>query len=485
MTRLRVVAVLVASMLLIGCSSDLAPIGGGGSSSDGGSAGQGPGGGAGAGGDGGMGAAGGEPHPCDQAALAEPAATTTYFVAINEPGADNDVCDGLAPTDEGGGHCPFQDLSSPALLALLDGAVDVRVELREGTYLVRGWDGLRIAGAGTSEAERLVVSAYPGERPILDVPDPTGAGCSVDPMSNPDCVRQVVRVGGTYTWVQGLTVQNGLAYDLEVNGGAHHTVRCNTFRYTAEFAQRSDQLKIDGGADDVLVQHNDFSGFRSQAIDMTGVSNVVIEHNDFHDPFDQDAGATGCKLGARDITIRDNDVYDLGSDPRTHAFAMGGTGAPHDHDFAAYRVHVVNNRVWNVAGIVAQVVSCDDCSVEGNVAWNIAAGVLLSASGSETPGECTTAPNGVCLGSRGVVISDNALTTTSDIFVVVEANQATGLSAAQNTYCASSVAAARFGWQPAAADPIAQVGFGEWQALSETDTTSQVLLAGDPACAAP
>ncbi|HZO12034.1 MAG TPA: hypothetical protein VFB62_02210, partial [Polyangiaceae bacterium] len=167
-------------------------------------------------------------HPCSAEALAEPRMSTTYYIAINQPGANNDSCDGLAPSDEGGGHCPFKDLDSERTRALLSGTRDVRVELREGTYIIDGWEGLSVAGAGNSEAERLVLSAYPGENVVLDVPAPDGAGCTEETApSDPRCVRQVVRVSGQYTLVQGITVQNGLGYTFEVNGGAHHVVQCN------------------------------------------------------------------------------------------------------------------------------------------------------------------------------------------------------------------------------------------------------------------
>src|SRR5215218_2832737 len=98
---------------------------------------------AGMGGSGGSGGAGGGAgDPCSAEALAEPTAATTYYVAIGEPGADNEACDGLAPTDEGGGRCPFKDFDSPVTLALLDGVAGVRVEVREGTYMLHQWEGL-------------------------------------------------------------------------------------------------------------------------------------------------------------------------------------------------------------------------------------------------------------------------------------------------------------------------------------------------------
>src|SRR5262245_31863454 len=249
-------------------------------------------GGSGTGGMGTGGSGGGVVDPCSPGAVATPATATTYYVAIGEPGADNTACDGLAPTDEGAGHCPFRDFSSPSTRSLLADVSGVGVVVRAGTYIISGWDGMRIAGTGSSESERIVLTSYPGETVVFDVPSPDGALCNTaDPMTDPDCVRQVLRIAGQYTWVQGLRVQNGRGYDTEVKGGAHHVLRCMNWGYTAEFAMRSDQLKIDGGATDVLVQHSEFSGWRSQAIDMTQVFDVIAEENDFHDPYDADGGA--------------------------------------------------------------------------------------------------------------------------------------------------------------------------------------------------
>ena len=164
-----------------------------------------------------------------------------------EPGADNAACDGLSPTDAGGGHCPFKDFSSDHTLHLLDGVKSTRVEVRRGTYVIHGWDGLRVTGTGSDDSERVVLSAYPGEYPVLDVASPDGAQCTAaNAPDTPACVREVVRVSGTYTVVQGLTIQNGLGYHVEVTGGAHHQLRCNTLGETVAFPMRSDCLKLDG-----------------------------------------------------------------------------------------------------------------------------------------------------------------------------------------------------------------------------------------------
>src|SRR5438045_3770265 len=41
-----------------------------------------------------------------------PKGGTTYYVAVNQPGADNERCDGLSPTNQGNGRCPFKDFLS-------------------------------------------------------------------------------------------------------------------------------------------------------------------------------------------------------------------------------------------------------------------------------------------------------------------------------------------------------------------------------------
>lgn len=423
--------------------------------------------------------------PCSVAALREPALAITYYVAANEPGADNAACDGLAPSDEGGGHCPFRDFDSERTRALLDGEEGLRVELRAGTYVIGGWDGLRVEGTGRSEAERLVLSAYPGERPVLDVAAPDGQGCTTaDAPMQPQCVRQVLRMTGQYTTVQGLTIQNGLGYHAEINGGAHHVFRCNTLHETVDFPMRSDMLKIDARATDVKVQHNDFSKFRSQAIDMTEVFDVLVEDNELHDPIGEDAGATGTKLGARGVIIRNNRVHDLGPSTQLHAFSLGGTGSGHPDDHEAYDVHVVGNRVWNIAGILAQVVSCAGCSVEDNLLWNAGAGVLVSAAANGLP-ECEASATG-CGPSTGTRISGNRMRALdgggdpaqANVFLVVEEGEGEGLVAGENLYCAERAEDARFGWAGT------RVDFEAWRMASGTDASSRALAEDDPDCTA-
>src|SRR5262245_17134774 len=90
---------------------------------------------------------------CSADALAEPRVATTYYVAAEQPGADNDACDGKAAASEGAGHCPFKDLHAIDARGLFRAAKGVRVELRSGNYVVDTWEGFTIDGAGAAESE--------------------------------------------------------------------------------------------------------------------------------------------------------------------------------------------------------------------------------------------------------------------------------------------------------------------------------------------
>jgi hypothetical protein len=446
-----------------------------------------PGSGGAAGKEGGSAGADGNSNPSDrcQAAPTGPTTAVTYYVAIGASGADNVACDGLSETDEGGGHCPFRDFSSPRTASLLDGVAGVKVVVRAGKYRITGWDGLRVTGIGTMESERVVLTSYPGEDVVFDVPSPDGALCTgADPMTNPSCVRQVVRMSGSYTWVQGIRVQNGLAYDAEVTSGAHNVIRCMRFAYTAEFPQRSDGLKLDD-SDDIRVQDSSFTGWHSQAIDMAHITNVVVEGNEFSSPHDADSGATGAKFGSRGVIVRNNRVHDLGSDAHAHAFSLGGTGSPHADVYEAEDIHVIGNHVSNIAGILAQVVSCKGCSVENNDLSNAGAGILVSGAAVGSP-ECSASTTG-CLPSDGTRITGNRMRdlngagdpAQANTFVAVEDRADTGVEAGENLYCAAAPTDARFIW-----GLQGSVGFAQWQTLSGTDSTSRAAASGDPACAA-
>jgi hypothetical protein len=213
---------------------------------------------------------------------------------------------------------------------------------------------------------------------------------------------------------------------------------------------------------------------------MTGPVRVLIEGNEFHDPLDADAGATGCKLGCTDVTIRGNLIHDMGADQRSHVFSLGGSGAPYPGDALAYRVRVESNRIWNVQGLLAQLVSCEDCVVEDNVAWNIGAGVLIADLDDDSRNSCSVA--GGCLPTRNAVIRGNRLRelhgagVTPNVFAAVDASQATGLDMGDNVYCSPSADDARFHWDGTS------LTFAAWTAASMTDSSSMIAAHADAVC---
>lgn len=422
--------------------------------------------------------------PCSPKALEAATAETRYYVAQNQPGADNDACDGLAPTDEGNGHCPWKDFTSPVTLHALDQQKNVRLDVRDGTYQVEGWSGIHVAGMGASEAERVILSAYPGEAPILDVPRPDGVGCTeATAEQDPKCVREVVRVSGKFTLVQGFTIRNGLGFHLEVTSAEDAAIRCNHFVETVAFAQRSDQMKLDAGSSRIEISHNEFEAFRSQAIDMAPGFAVHIEHNEFHHPLDDNSGIVGMKVGSSGVFISDNDVHDLGSAfNNSQAFSMGGTGSVTvDLDgYTASDLHVTGNRVKNTSGILAQMIACKDCSVEDNDLVNAGAGVFIRAQALADPAQCV----GGCKPSATPRITGNRMrqmvgsgeSGTADSFVGAEAGEGQGIVAGANLYCASNVASAQFGWEGLL------VSFDEWKTMSGTDGDSVLVADTDPRC---
>ena len=428
---------------------------------------------------------------CTPEVLAEPHVATTYYVAIDEPGADDDACDGRAPTNEGNGRCPFKDLDAIVRRGLFDTKTGVRVELRAGSYLVTAWEGLVMNGAGTAESESLVISAYAGEKPVVGAPVRSNASC-IPPeggMIPAGCVRQVISVLGTFVIVQGLTIQDGLAYDMTV-GGSNHLVRCNKFTYTTPNTPggsgRSDELKA--FAAQSIIVHNEFTHWESQAVDTAGSrgGGLVIEENDFHDPHDRGCGAVGIKFGGRDITVRKNRIHDIaGAECQMRAvLGAGGTGTTHPDDFSAYRAVITENRVWNVNERLATFASCQDCIFERNDASDVIAGVFVT-TGMTGAAECAASPTG-CRATTGLRIDGNRIRNahgtgeagTANFFVGVEsAVEATGLTMGSNVYCAAPTAAdARFNWANTT------LVFDEWKTTSGTDTTSTALATTDPGC---
>jgi hypothetical protein len=60
------------------------------------------------------------------------ASNNTYYIASQESGADNEKCNGQAPTNQGNGNCPFRDFTGIKPLHLLDSAKGVTLFVPPG-----------------------------------------------------------------------------------------------------------------------------------------------------------------------------------------------------------------------------------------------------------------------------------------------------------------------------------------------------------------
>lgn len=404
---------------------------------------------------------------CATRTQANPGATV-YYVAIDEPGADNDACDGLAPSDEGGGRCPFRDFESPRMRELLVGVKNTRLEIRAGHYgLVPSQpfrtpteedpfvaSGIHIEASGTSDAERVVLTNYAGEDVVLD-----GEGH----------IRETVVLSGRYTLLEGLTVVNGGGYSVEVRGGDHHRVRCNQIGWSG-----SDALKGDGGAADSEIVSNEFSDWSSQAIDNTDVHGWRIEGNVFHDPRLEDANATGAKYGCTDVLYTGNVFH------HTRGLSMGGTSSEHDDAFEAMRIVARGNVFHDVVGVVAKLYSCIDCEFVENDVSDTDGGVYFQGGDEAGTSGC---PGG-CGPSRGGHVAKNRFKRLrgsgggegdANTFVWLSRSETDGFTAEANVYCVPPGGEAHFG----VGEPM---DFAGWQAATGTDADSAVHIDTDAAC---
>lgn len=395
---------------------------------------------------------------------------TIYYVAANEPGADNGACDGRSPVDAGNGSCPFENFDAPHIRQLLVNTSNVRIEVRRGLYRLIPADaasestdampfvadGLRVVGAGTSDEERVVLTNYAGETVLFD-----GEGH----------IRELVRLSGNYTLVEGLVLVNAGGYNVEVNGGSNHRVRCNRIGWTG-----SDATKGDGGATDSEFLENEFVDWGSQAIDLTEVRNIRIEGNVFHHPRLADSNATGAKFGATDVLITKNVFH------HTRGLSMGGTSSAHDNPVEARRVVARDNEFHDVAGVVAKLYSCEDCEFIDNDVVDTEGGVYFedqsNAGPSGCPGGCGPSSGGRVAGNRFRRIAPfagSASEEEANVFVFLATTEAEGFNASGNTYCVPAGTQARFGYGTI-------LDFAGWQAALGTDLDSAVVVDSESPC---
>jgi hypothetical protein len=373
---------------------------------------------------------------------------------MNEPGADNTACDGLSPTNRGGGHCPFKDFLSDRTQRLLRDAAGVRVEVRAGTYTFAG-DGLVMSGRGGSDSTRNVLTAYQNEPVVFD---------------GQNIIRELVQLQGQYTTVERLTFQNAGAYNVEVLEGHHHVVQCN--RFLANRA--SDSLKGTPGAGTTVIRENEFTQWDSQAIDMTGVRDWTIERNEFHDPRAFDGNAIGAKLGTQDVRIAQNHFRN------TRGLGFGGVGGVgHPHDYEAFNLVAEDNTFTDIPNVLVKFYSCADCVFRRNTARGVGGGMLLGGVPFEGPSPCSSG----CRPTRGALVVENRLADLRggaegdpNTFWWVFSSESTGLTARDNLYCTSSGQSANFFFDGH------RLPFADWTRTIRTDSSSIVASASDARC---
>lgn len=389
------------------------------------------------------------PRACPSAT---PPTGTIYYVATNEPGADNADCDGLSPAWKSPGHCPFKDFSAHNTFTLLRDVANVRVEVRTGRYHF-GAEGFSIQGTGTTNSTRAVLTAYRDEEVVFDG----------DYLLNP-----VLRVAGQYSTVERITVEHGGGYNLRVSGtGAGNVVQCNRIGRNGS----SDSLKVVDGAGP-LIQYNDFYGWDSQAIDMAPGVNATVQYNDFHDSLGATAGALGTKFESHDVLFAHNHIWNSwGVNP-------GGISSNHAANYEAQRITIDSNLFENTLGPIAKLYSCLDCAVTNNIASTVGGGVVLGGVTVDGVSGCSSGAG--CIPTTNARISGNRLRRMNGTPVrtpwLVYSTETVGLLASGNLYCTAAATAPQF-----FINGVSKT-FVQWASAMRTDSTSVVGTEGSGAC---
>lgn len=313
--------------------------------------------------------------------------STTYYVATNEPGASNTNCDGLAPTNEGNSHCPFENFNSQNVRNKLVGASGVKMYVREGYYTINqiGGDetGIRLIGNG-DEFTPVILSGFPGETATLDAGETLVRADQIiaekGEITEEDVrIRQLISMDGQYEIVEHLTIKNGFRHNILVLGPY------NIIRHNILIGALEDSIKVTGDAHYGSIFDNDISFHSSQAVDYFGVDNWLIKNNDIHhpnvDPVSRivEANGIGGKGGFTNLVITGNTIHDFdSSDQLSGAIVMGGTG-----DLGAFKkdsegnlkpsaafVIATNNTIYNYKGPAVRIDYCDTCEFSNNTIYD-------------------------------------------------------------------------------------------------------------------
>ena len=422
--------------------------------------------------------------------LATPKTDVTYYVAANEPGADNELCDGLVPTNEGGNHCPFKDFTSARVREKLFfpadggyGTKSVTVKIRQGTYFIHPLrlfpneplQPLLINANGQSDRESVVLMNFNGEQAILDGSCPANLR-TCDYPDAPGKIWTILEIYGSNIIVQGLTFDNAYGRNIQIGSTDTH-IRCN--KLIGSYSSDSDSIKATSDEGPVYIYGNEFSGPNEQAIDGTRAQDWIIENNTV-----RDGGGFGFKFGARNILIRNNRF--LGLKVEKAIISLGGDGSTdHSNEYEAYNIRAEDNTFEDVHS-AAGFAHCYNCTFSNNSITRAKIGVDF---GEEHPSYIDGCRNGKgCLPTANAKIFNNRFrgiqypeTNLDNIFIAADSARVLNLEAGNNLYCVPEGEQPIF-WRGGVIPQDLIRNLAVWQEKSQTDRSSQIAAAIDLKC---
>jgi hypothetical protein len=413
-----------------------------------------------------------------------PTTDVTYYVAINQSGASNTACDGLYPTNQGGGHCPFKDFTSANVRQKLSldsggnlGTKSVTVKVRAGTYQIHPleiWGPLEplqplpIVSDATNAQEPVVLTNYNSEVAILDGTCPTSfSTCNYQ--DAPGKIWSIVETYGDHVYVQGLKFINAYSRNIQI-GSTNTHVRCNNI--IGPYGSDSDSIKAATDQGPVYIYSNAFSGPNEQAIDGTLAHSWFVDNNSV-----TEGGGFGFKFNAVNVFIRQNSFTDLSLNKP--ALDFGGHGSSqHPGQYEAYWISATDNLFDGVLYPV-EFAHCYNCTFNSNYVKNAEIGVNL--------GELDTGGDGCqngqgCLDSTGARVYNNRFKNISsasydNLFVLADPAEIADLLMGNNIYCVPSGQSPRF-WNGGSII----TSLSAWQSATGTDDNSQVLASTNSLC---
>lgn len=247
-----------------------------------------------------------------------------YYIAQNAPGASNDN-DGLSPDYEGEGQGPWLDFAAAKQHGVTLNPGDALV-IRGGVYSIGGQTiSLSMSGA---EGAPIKIMAYPGEAAVIQGGfDPGDWQDALNDLESAEAQElasykdmPLVRIGGDYLIVQGLTLRGCYVVCVLLKGD-HNILAENTIEGSLE-----DGVKTTQPSQDNLILGNEFFAFGDQAIDIWGARHTFIISNEFHHSDESLPWGVGNPLWTKGdshfIYLFDNYFHDL--TVKSHALNLGG-----------------------------------------------------------------------------------------------------------------------------------------------------------------